>query len=178
MISCAIGTSSYHELCDTGASISVIPYTLYHEIKADIDPIEMEETRMTIQLANKEYISPLDMVRDIEVLVRKIKYPADFIVLGCSQDSFCSIIFGRPFLHIVGVRIDFPKERVFIKCVREELSFNFSKFTDKHLEKELHAKDQVETLGYVGVASSDAVERYLLTQDEPFNHEEREALEQ
>jgi hypothetical protein len=56
--SCAIGTSSYHGLCDTGASINVIPYTLYLEIKADIDPIEMEETDMTIQLANKEYISP------------------------------------------------------------------------------------------------------------------------
>jgi hypothetical protein len=27
IISWAIGTSSYHELCDIGASISVIPYT-------------------------------------------------------------------------------------------------------------------------------------------------------
>jgi hypothetical protein len=49
--------------CDIGASINVIPYILYLEIKADIDPIEMEETGMTIQLANKEYISPLGMVR-------------------------------------------------------------------------------------------------------------------
>jgi hypothetical protein len=93
IISCAIGTSSYHGVCDISASISIIPYTLYLEIKADIDPIEMEETCMTIQLANKEYISPLDMVRDVGVLVGKIKYPADFIVLGCSQDSFCPIIF-------------------------------------------------------------------------------------
>jgi hypothetical protein len=52
----------------------------------------MEETGMTIQLANKEYISPLGMVRDVEVLVGKNKYPADFVVLGCSQDSFCPII--------------------------------------------------------------------------------------
>jgi hypothetical protein len=41
-------------ICDISASISVIPYTLYLEIKADIDPIKMEETGMTIQLANKE----------------------------------------------------------------------------------------------------------------------------
>ena len=135
IISCAIGTSSYHGLCDIGASISVIPYTLYLEIKPDIDPIEMEETGMTIQLANKEYISPLGMVRNIEVVFGKIKYPADFIVLGCSQDSFCPIIFGRPFLHTVGARIDLPKEKVFIKCAAEEVSFNFSKFSDKHLEK-------------------------------------------
>jgi hypothetical protein len=44
IISCAIETSSYHGLCDIGASISVISYTLYLEIKADIDLIEMEET--------------------------------------------------------------------------------------------------------------------------------------
>jgi hypothetical protein len=121
IISCAIGNFSYHGLCDIGASIRIIPYTLYLEIKPDIDPIEMEETGMTIQLANKEYISPLGMVRDVEVLIVKIKYPADFIVLGCSQDSFCPIIFGRPFLHTIGARIDLPKERVYIKCAGEEL---------------------------------------------------------
>ena len=29
VISCSIGTSNYHGLCDIGASISVIPYSLY-----------------------------------------------------------------------------------------------------------------------------------------------------
>jgi hypothetical protein len=110
IITYAIGTSSYHGLSDIGASINGIPYTLYLEIKSDIDPIEMEEMRMTIQIANKEYISPLGMVRDVEVLVGNIKYPADFVVLGCSQDLFCPIIFGRPFLHTIGARIDLPKE--------------------------------------------------------------------
>jgi hypothetical protein len=138
----------------------------------------MEETCMTIQLANKEYISPLGMVRDVEVLVGKIKYPADFIMLGCSQDTFCPIIFGRPFLHIFGARIDLRKERVHIKCDGEELSFNFSKFTDKHIDRKFHGKDQIETLASIAVASSDVVERYLLNQEEPFTHEEKEAFEQ
>jgi hypothetical protein len=72
------------------------------------------------------------MDRDVGVLLGKIKYHADFIVLSCSQDSFCPIIFGRPFLHSVRARIDLRKERVLIKYAGEELSFNFSKFTDKH----------------------------------------------
>jgi hypothetical protein len=177
IISCAIGMSSYHGLCDIGTSISIIPYTLYLEIKADTDPIEMEETGMTIQLANKEYISPLGMVRDVGVLVGKIKYPADFIVLGCSQDSFCTIIFGIPFLHTIGARIDLRKERVHIKCAGEVLSFNFSKFTIKHIDRKFHGKDQIETLASIAVASSDVVEQYLLNQEEPFTHEEKEALE-
>jgi hypothetical protein len=41
IISCTTGTSSYHGLCDIGASISVISYTLYPDIKPDIDPIDL-----------------------------------------------------------------------------------------------------------------------------------------
>ena len=178
IISCSIGTSCYHGLCDIGASISVIPYSLYQEIKPDIDPITMEETCMTIQLANKDYISPFGIVRDVEVLVGKIKYPTDFIVLGCPQDSFCPIIFGRPFLHTVGAEIDLPRERVFIECAGEKLEFNFSKFADKPAKKEPKSKDIIETLAHIAVASSDVVERYMLNQEEPFNDAEKEALEQ
>jgi hypothetical protein len=36
----------------------------------------------------------------------------------------------------------------------------------------------VESIAYVAVASSDAVERYVLNQEEPFSNEEKEALEQ
>jgi hypothetical protein len=35
----------------------------------------------------------------------------------------------------------------------------------------------VETLAFVAFASSDAIERYLLNQDEPFSDEEKEVLE-
>jgi hypothetical protein len=118
------------------------------------------------------------MVRDVGVLVGKIKYPTDFIVLRCSQDSFCPNIFGRPFLHTVGARIDLQKERFHIKCAGKELSFNFSKFTNKHIDRKFHGKDQIETLASIAVASFHVVERYLLNQQEPFTHKEKEALGQ
>jgi hypothetical protein len=88
IISCAIGTSCYYGLCDLGASISAIPYSLYMEVKSDIDPIKIEETCMTIQLANKETICHVGIVREVDILVGKVKYPVDFVVLACPQDSF------------------------------------------------------------------------------------------
>jgi hypothetical protein len=100
------------------------------------------------------------------------------VVLGCAQDLFCPIIFGRPFFNTVGSEINLPHEKVFIKCAREKLEFNFSKFSDKHVMKEPFAKDIIETLACVDVASSDMVERYILNQDEPFSKEEKYALEQ
>jgi hypothetical protein len=60
-ISCAIGTSCYHDLCDIGGSISVTPYSLYLEIKPNIEPIHVEETCITIQLVNKDVICPLSI---------------------------------------------------------------------------------------------------------------------
>ena len=72
----------------------------------DIAPPEIERIDVTIKHANRDTISPMGIVRDVEVLYGKTKYPADFLVLGSPQDNFCPIIFGRPFLNTVNARID------------------------------------------------------------------------
>jgi hypothetical protein len=48
----------------------------------DIAPVEIEDIDVTIKLANRDTITPLGIVRDVEVLCGKIKYPTDFLVLG------------------------------------------------------------------------------------------------
>ena len=81
-ISVKIGDHCYHGLCDMGTSVSGIPHSLYKEIMHDIAPAEIEEIDVTMKLANKDTISPVGIVRDVEVLCGKVKYPADFLVLG------------------------------------------------------------------------------------------------
>lgn len=98
VISVKIGDHCYHGLCDLGASDSAIPFTLYQEVMNVIAPAKIEDIDVTIKLANRDTISLLGIVRDVEVLCGKIKYPIDFIVLGSPQHDFCPIIFGRPFL--------------------------------------------------------------------------------
>ena len=44
----------------------------------EIGPCELEEIDVVIQLANRETISPIGIVRDVEVLCGKTKYPTDF----------------------------------------------------------------------------------------------------
>ena len=48
----------------------------------DIAPSELEDIDVTIKLANRDTITPLGIVTDVEVLCGKIKYPSDFLVLG------------------------------------------------------------------------------------------------
>ena len=81
----------------------------------EIQPCETEDIDVTIHLANKKTISPVGIVRDVEVLCGKVKYPTDFLVLGSVQDSFCPIIFGRPFLSSCGAIIDCEKGKVSVE---------------------------------------------------------------
>ena len=68
MVFVKIGDHNYYGLCDLGASISAIPFSLYEEVTNEITPCEIEDIDVTITLANKETISPIGIVRDVEVL--------------------------------------------------------------------------------------------------------------
>ena len=98
------------------------------EIMHDIAPTELEEIDVTIKLANRDTISPIGIVSDVEVLCGKTKYPADFLVLGSPQDSFCPIIFGRPFLNTVNAKIDCEQDVFTIVLEDMKHEFNFAKF--------------------------------------------------
>ncbi|KAK1610745.1 hypothetical protein QYE76_034418 [Lolium multiflorum] len=111
MLSVRIGDHCYYGLCDIGASVSAIPYELYTEIMHEIGSCELEDIDVVIHLANRETISPIGIVRDVEVLCGKIKYPADFLVLGSAANMASPINFNQ-FLE------------------KEKLKSNGSNFTD------------------------------------------------
>jgi hypothetical protein len=93
VLSVRIGDHCYYGLCDIGASLSAIPYELYREIMHEIGSCELEDIDVVIQLDNRETISPIGIVRDVEVLWGKTKYPADFLVLGSAASKTCPVIF-------------------------------------------------------------------------------------
>jgi hypothetical protein len=82
VLSVRIGDHYYYGLCDIGASSSPIPDELYREIMHEIGSCELKEIDVVIQFANRETISPIGIVRDVEVLCGKTKYPAYFLILG------------------------------------------------------------------------------------------------
>src|SRR6266536_3397868 len=59
VVSIKIGDHCYHGLCDVGAIVIAIPYSLYKEIMNDIAPAETEDINVTIKLANRDTISPI-----------------------------------------------------------------------------------------------------------------------
>src|SRR3954470_11227633 len=115
VVSVKIEDHNYYGLCDLGSSVSDIPFSLYQEIMHEVQPCEIKDIDVTIYLANKQTISPVGIVRDVEVLCGKVKYPTDFLVLCLVQGSFCPITFGRPFLNTCGAIIDCKKDKVSVE---------------------------------------------------------------
>ncbi|KAI4987115.1 hypothetical protein ZWY2020_019915 [Hordeum vulgare] len=177
VVSAKIGDHCYHGLCDVGASVSAIPQSLYDEIKDEIAPIEMEPIDVTIQLANRDTICPLGIVRDVEVLCGKMKYLADFLVLATTQDTFCPIIFGRPFLNTVDAHIDCEKQIVTVGFEGVSHEFNFSMFGRQPHKKQLPSKDEIISQASMIVPRTDPLEQYLLEHENDMHMDERDEID-
>ncbi|KAK1679228.1 hypothetical protein QYE76_040076 [Lolium multiflorum] len=179
MLSVRIGDHCYYGLCDIGASISAIPYELYTEIMHEIDSCELEDIDVVIQLANRETISPIGIVRDVEVLCGKIKYPADFLVLGSAASDHCPIIFGRPFLNTCGAIIDCKKEKILTKFAGESYEFNFSKFTKTPYKADLPSNDfKMEQCASIVLVPNNPLQQHLENSESEVFRKERDELEE
>ncbi|KAK1697463.1 hypothetical protein QYE76_014160, partial [Lolium multiflorum] len=162
MLSVRIGDHCYYGLCDIGASVSAIPYELYTEIMHEIGSCELEDIDVVIHLANRETISPIGIVRDVEVLCGKIKYPADFLVLGSAASDYCPIIFGRPFLNTCGAIIDCKKEKILTRFAGEPYEFNFSKFTKTPYKVDLPSNDfKMEQCASIVLVPNNPLQQHL-----------------
>src|SRR3954470_11489379 len=177
-LSIKIGDHCYYGLCDIGASSSAIPYELYKEIKQEIGPCELEDIDVAIQLANREIIFPIGIVRDVEVLCGKTKYPADFLVLSNEVSKTCPIIFGRPFLNTCGAIIDCQKEKVFTKFNGDSYDFNFSKFPKVPYENEFPNEDfRIEKLAAISLAPNNALQQYMDESESDISMQERNEID-
>ncbi|KAK1611167.1 hypothetical protein QYE76_034840 [Lolium multiflorum] len=179
MLSVRIGDHCYYGLCDIGASVSAIPYELYTEIMHEIDSCELEDIDVVIQLANRETISPIGIVRDVEVLCGKIKYPADFLVLGSAASDYCPIIFGRPFLNTCGAIIDCKKEKILTRFAGEPYEFNFSKFTKTPYKADLPSNDfKMEQCASIVLVPNNPLQQHLENSESEAFRKERDELEE
>jgi hypothetical protein len=145
----------------------------------EIGPCELEEIDVVIQLANRETISPIGIVRDVEVLCGKTKYPADFLILGTAASKTCPIIFGRPFLNTCGTIIDYKKEKILTKFDGESYEFNFSEFTKAPYENELPNEDfRVEQLASIALAPNNALQQFIEDHESEIFREERDEIDE
>ncbi|XP_048228262.1 uncharacterized protein LOC125369535 [Ricinus communis] len=78
-VTCAIGGTHFDKgLCDIGASVSLMPYSIYKRLNLD----ELKPTNMCLSMAKKFVTYPLGILENVLTKVRKFIIPADFVGNG------------------------------------------------------------------------------------------------
>ncbi|XP_070039606.1 uncharacterized protein [Nicotiana tomentosiformis] len=94
-IPCTIGSAEFAKiLCDPGASINLIPYSIFKTLGIR----KPRPTSMRLQIADHTMNRPLGVIEDFLVRVYKFILLADFVILDCEVDYEVPIILGKPFL--------------------------------------------------------------------------------
>nr|KAJ0206539.1 hypothetical protein LSAT_V11C500249240 [Lactuca sativa] len=90
---------------DLGASINVLPYSLFKTI--GVGPLKM--IGVIIQLADRSLVHPKGVLGDVFVQVNELIFPTNFYVLDMGDDdspNSGSILLGRPFLKTARTKPD------------------------------------------------------------------------
>ena len=108
------------ELCDLGASINLMPLSIYKKLGLG-DP---KPTAMRLLMANRTLKRPIGILHDVLVKVESFIFPEDFVILDCEVDFEVPFILGRPFLATGRALVDMEKGHMKFQLNNEEVTFN------------------------------------------------------
>ncbi|GKE15099.1 putative reverse transcriptase, RNA-dependent DNA polymerase, partial [Tanacetum coccineum] len=89
-------------LADPGASISVMPYSLFKILGLG----SLKLIKMAIKMADRSMQSPEGIKENVQVKISNFVFPVDFIILDVMEDENVPIILGRPMLATSHAKID------------------------------------------------------------------------
>ncbi|GJR94312.1 reverse transcriptase domain-containing protein [Tanacetum coccineum] len=83
-------TFSCNALADLGASINLMPYSLYAKLSLE----NLKPTKMSVRLADRSFQYPVGIAENMLIEVGKFTFPADFVILEMQEDSKVPLILG------------------------------------------------------------------------------------
>ncbi|GKD46258.1 DNA-directed DNA polymerase [Tanacetum coccineum] len=131
-IPCDIGQLHIdNALADLGASISLMPYTMYKKLGMG----EPKATRIRLELADRSIQYPRGIIKNV-LIIDKFILPIDFVILDMPEDSRVPIILGRPFLATARAMIDVFNKKITLRVGDEEVIFNVDQSSKRPTSKD------------------------------------------
>nr|GEY69426.1 reverse transcriptase domain-containing protein [Tanacetum cinerariifolium] len=115
-------TFSCNALADLGASINLMPYSLYAKLSLKT----LKPTKMSMRLADRSFQYPVGIAENMLVEVGKFTFPVNFVILEMQVDRKVPLILGRSFLHTTDAVIQFS-----IDVIDEILEEDFDTLLDE-----------------------------------------------
>ncbi|KAM2220061.1 hypothetical protein ACFX1S_019308 [Malus domestica] len=147
-IPCVIGNTRFKSaMLDLGASINVIPYSIY----ASMNLGALKNDGVIIQLADRSNAYPKGVLEDVLVQVDHLIFPADFYVLEMDESDHAPslpILLGRPFMKTAQTKIDVAKGLVTMAFGGDIISFKISESIETpNVVHSCCAIDKIEKIG-------------------------------
>ncbi|GJY44310.1 homeodomain-like protein [Tanacetum coccineum] len=123
ILPCTIGTTTVsNALADLGASISIMPFSLFRRLGLRIPkPISM-----VIEMVDRSMQSPKGIAETVLVIINKFVFPVDFIILDIIEDDKVPIILGRPMLATAHARIDVFGKKISLEVRTKQITFDIN----------------------------------------------------
>ncbi|GKA39253.1 reverse transcriptase domain-containing protein, partial [Tanacetum coccineum] len=109
-----------HSLADLGASINIMPLSVWEKISLPV----LTPTCMTLELADRLITQPIGIAEDVDVKVGKFQFPADFVVVDFDADPRVPLILGRSFLKTGRAMINVYEGELTLCVGKEAVTFN------------------------------------------------------
>nr|GEZ48505.1 hypothetical protein [Tanacetum cinerariifolium] len=106
-------------------------------------------------LANRAIFTPVEITRDVFVLIGKFTFPIDFVIIDYESDPRVLLILGRPFLRTARSLIDVHGEEMILRDGDEKLTLNM-----RHDISNYSNLPQKESINMINIYN-DSYEDYL-----------------
>ncbi|XP_019234121.1 PREDICTED: uncharacterized protein LOC109214637 [Nicotiana attenuata] len=121
-IPCSFESTKFKKyLCDSGASINIMPLSIFRKLEGDIG--EIRSVPVSLQLADQTTIIPEGIVEDVLVRVDNFVILVDFIVVNMEENREVPLILGRPFLATGSAILDIQERLFMLRVGHERLIF-------------------------------------------------------
>ena len=128
------GTSVEKALLDLGASVNLLPYSMYKQLGLG----ELKPTSITLSLADRSIKIPKGTIENVLIQVDKFYYPVDFVVLDTEPvavgANHVPIILGRPFLATSNAIINCRNGVMQLTFGNMTLELNIFHFSKRHMQ--------------------------------------------
>ncbi|GJV39394.1 reverse transcriptase domain-containing protein [Tanacetum coccineum] len=129
LIPCTFGkTFSCIALADLGASINLMPYSLYAKLSLET----LKPTKMSVRLVDRSFQFPIGIAENMLVKVGKFTFLVDFVILEMEEDSKVPLILGRLFLHTADAVIRVKQKQLNLGIGTKRMTF-FYRFCEETL---------------------------------------------
>ena len=105
-------------LLDGGSSVNILPKSVYLKFGNQ----KLHPTPFQVKMADQRRLQPLGLLKDQEILVARLKYKINFVVLKMHKGNLAyPMLLGRPWFKKAKLRQDWGDNMVILKQGRQKL---------------------------------------------------------